>query len=308
MARDAPLFALGLTWSIVVLAVSIFLPAMPDPDNKPRRVGKAAHSVRGTLALALLVSAGLVVIGFVLWLSRPNDMGNAKSDLGAALLGAAVVPFAIFLLEHRFNSISERREALEAERREASNSRNHAQIITATLQDLPGIDLSGRDLNGFYLRKKNLSQGNLQGCDLTRAQLEETNLAGAQLQRAVLVSAYMVGTHLEGALLTDADLTGSNLKGAFLTDSTLTGANLSGALLAGADLTRAVLAAADLRGAQLREANNASDWKLPDCRYDEDTTWPLPPFDATQTGAVLVAWDDPWKSDAELKSWEAVAE
>jgi uncharacterized protein YjbI with pentapeptide repeats len=308
VARDAPLLALGLTWTIVLLAVSMFLPTMPVAENKPKRKAKVDRGTRTTLALALFLSAALVAIGIGLWLDRPDAMGNANSDLGAALLGAAVVPVAIFLLEYRFASLAAARDALEAKRRDDSNERNHSQLMTATLDELPGIDLAGRDLSGFYLRKKNLRRAKLIGCELTRAQLEGTDLTGAELQRSVLASAIMVRTHLDSAVLTEADLSESNLRGAFLINTTLTGANLGGTSLAGADLRGAVLIEADLRGAKLRYARNVSSCTLSNSRYDDDTSWPPPPFDAGAAGATGLAFDDPWKSAAALKEWEAVVE
>lgn len=86
--------------------------------------------------------------------------------------------------------------------------------------DLSGMDLSGKNLDGFDLERANLKGSNLRGADL-----EKANLKGAKL---------------DGASLRDADLRKADLYRASFREADLTGAKLEKALVDSTDLTDAV--------------------------------------------------------------------
>ena len=154
----------------------------------------------------------------------------------------------------------------------------------SAIDDLPGLDLEGRDLRslegqavtlvGANLREArleganlsfarlegaNLSFARLAGAFLSEARLEEASLILSRLEGANLVGARLEGANLGGARLTGAYLGATRLEGAFLSDARLEGAflklaRLEGAFLGGARLTGANLSEAGLEGANLSEA------------------------------------------------------
>lgn len=86
--------------------------------------------------------------------------------------------------------------------------------------DLAGVDLAGKNLDGFDLERANLKDSNLRGADL-----EKANLKGATL---------------DGASLRDADLRKADLYRASFRAADLTGARLEKALVDATDWTDAV--------------------------------------------------------------------
>jgi hypothetical protein len=215
--------------------------------------------------LAISALGGLVLS----WpLGAPVNSGN---QLGAALLGAAIVGLMILVSEHLLsnlvstrmseienrNSLAARErelrreeavEALEQQRGERID-KWVLQFMASFQQDLRRIDLSGRDMSGLYFG----------ACNFLRANLKGSDLRGANLHGAYLAWAYLSEATLEGADLGDADLAGAGLEGA----------DLSGANLCGTNLTRVHLTGAQLDGA----------------RYDRRTVWPEG-FEPHGSGAV----------------------
>ena len=120
------------------------------------------------------------------------------------------------------------------------------------------IDLTGTNLQGFYL--KNLNFNNVSFKD-------------AQLQGAVLINAQLQGAKLLSAQLQGADLCHAQLQGAKLFNAQLQGAELVNAQLQGADLIDAqfdpatTLIAARYSGAAMRVVDfqklqsNRNNWK-----------------------------------------------
>jgi hypothetical protein len=231
------------------------------------------HLLTGAV-LAILVAGGLV-----LWWP-PEAPSNSSNELGATLLGGSTVALAVlvaeFLLSRRMREIADHNllaaqerarqhaelaEELEMRREEAEEALERErgkrmdkwalQLMASFQQDLRWIDLSERDLSGFYL----------QGCKLLRANLKGTNLNGANLNGAYLAWAYLNEATLEGTILSDADLAGASLEGTVLSGANLTGANL----------TRVNLTGVRLAGA----------------RYDSRTVWPEG-FEPRDFGAVYV--------------------
>jgi hypothetical protein len=291
----------GVGWTIGLLLISVGLPGMTDTTPKRTDGASAAEkrSSRNTWVAVFGVAAALVGGGVILWSPRAGGMGDADSDLGAALIAAAVVPVALFALERRFASLDGKRQSREATLRLRQDARYQAEMLAALQQDLSGVDLIGRDLSRFYLRGKKLRG----------AKLENTTLFAANLSYAVLAGAYMQNADLEAALLNCADLSGADLTGASLRWADLSDANLRGdTQLSGANLANARLDRADLRGADLRRVTSLSGCRLKDARHDPRLTmWP-PHFDPEGRGAVALPLSDPWKSEGELKAGSSPAD
>jgi uncharacterized protein YjbI with pentapeptide repeats len=84
-------------------------------------------------------------------------------------------------------------------------------------------DLSGKDLTGLSLARKDLRRGNFRG----------TLLCGVNCWRAQLQQADMNGADLTGANLSEAELAGADLSGARLEGTNISDKNLRGAILNG---------------------------------------------------------------------------
>jgi uncharacterized protein YjbI with pentapeptide repeats len=299
------LFVLGCAWSAGVVTLAVTVPAMSaDQVQSQREWGTAKAWGTAVVIAALLIGGGLA-----LWAQHSGDRPNADSDLGSALVGAAVVAFAIFVLERRFGTIAAqeaRRQAMErrreaerqAEERGKEASRHHAQLLTAVRDDLPGVDLSGRRLDGFYLRAKKMQ----------RAELTDCHLAGANLSRAMLTNAYMARAILDDAYARAASLAGADLTGASLRRVNLNGADLSGGTrLSRADLCDAALREADLRQADLSGALNGPSCDFTGACYDGRTTWP-DDVDPVGAGAVRLEPGETWASEAASKAGDSSAD
>ena len=107
-------------------------------------------------------------------------------------------------------------------------------------------DLSGADLQGFYLvaanfRGINLQDAVLKGARLEGANLTAANLAGVDFSSANLTKAKLSKARLEGANLTKANLSGVDLADANLPNTILTDANFMNAALTGANFRGATL-------------------------------------------------------------------
>jgi len=291
-----------------------------DPSTAPRYIARSGSSLFGTsrtiigtdpalieqaaagerrrgrielailLALAVVLLAVLLVPGLLLWLPSRDEVGS-RANLGASLLGGAVVAFSVMAVEllalwriHRTEDANQRRA-----------DRAALQLQLSLQEDFSGVDLSGRDLSSFYLRRKELAGARLVGADLRTADLSygllpDANLAGAQLDHAQLRGVDLSRgtlTRVEGwsADLTSANLEGARLDGAQLPLSTLTNANLRNADLSGANLNSCDLSGANLDGAQLEGA------QLSTLIGYEGTIWPAG-FDLDDRGVSRI--DPKW--------------
>jgi uncharacterized protein YjbI with pentapeptide repeats len=112
-----------------------------------------------------------------------------------------------------------------------------------TIRDVvaPGIDLSGRSLEGATFEHVDLTGAVLRGCDL-----DSVAFVACALDRADFGGANLYKASISRSSLRDANLRGANLRRAGIHSSTVVGADLSEA-----DLTRAALSETDLRGANL---------------------------------------------------------
>ncbi|WIY23592.1 pentapeptide repeat-containing protein [Parasedimentitalea psychrophila] len=119
--------------------------------------------------------------------------------------------------------------------------------------DLRGANLQGFDLKRLELSESNFSHAKMQGADLSWAEMPGANLSNAEMQGADLSWAKMQGANLRGAEMQGADLSNAEMQGANLRRAEMQGADLSEATLKGADLSRAEMQRANLSGAEMDE-------------------------------------------------------
>ena len=161
--------------------------------------------------IPLIALAGVLAVGFWLWFPPEAD-ANRYSDLGTTLIGGATVGVAILYLERQFSRRAERRDL---------------QMQLGLTDELPGVDLSGRDLSRFYLPGKDLRHANLR-----KAKLRGANLSGVKLDHANLSKADIRGAKLdETGLAPSNTLVPSNelVPGPLFPDANLQGVTLTGA-------------------------------------------------------------------------------
>jgi len=150
--------------------------------------------------LRVALASGLMPTGWVLWaLGDRNHDG--RTELGASILGGAVVAFSVVIIEVFAARRADRRELF---------------LMLNFQQDHPGIDLHGWNLADFRLRRKQMPFADLRGANLKRACLVDTNLMYAKLGRANLREADLTNADLRSADLAEADLRGANLTDALL--------------------------------------------------------------------------------------------
>ncbi|WP_457627983.1 pentapeptide repeat-containing protein [Persephonella sp.] len=150
---------------------------------------------------------------------------------------------------------------------------NKTLPLTLSLENLPRIDLSERNLNYAKLRNLfmpladmervnfygadlmgiNLYKANLELSNLTGTNLELANLSGAVLSKAYLYKAKLKSTNLMSAVLSKANLEAADLSEAILFKANLESANLSEANLESVNLSGAILNSTNLSRANLRK-------------------------------------------------------
>jgi hypothetical protein len=215
-----------------------------------------------TSSLLLGVAVALAVIGVVIWSSESTAEGS-RSNLGAALLGSAVVTFTVF----GFQLADARQQAaLEQDYREASltlqsvSNRIDEQAITAQQQAIRLQTLAIKAQQDLAKIERSIGQRQVAATRRTGA---PTGLQHLQLTLALQDD------------LTGIDLRNMDLSGYFLRNKTLVDANLAGTDLSGANLQGTNLMGANLRGANLRGSI-----------ADGSTQWPRG-FDARRAGVIL---------------------
>jgi uncharacterized protein YjbI with pentapeptide repeats len=238
------------------------------------------------------VLPAIVIVGIGIW-GSPGPNSNRSSDLGAAMIGGAVIAAAVLLVEQRFAG-------------EAENRNIRFQI--GLQKELPSIDLRGKNLSDSHWPQKSLPLANmsrvsldgsfLQGCDFTgalftgasliRTELRAATMRGAVLGGADLTEASLVRANLrdcdfsdpadpeiEGAaVLARANLSRADLRLANLIGVDLHGANLNGTILSGAILIGTDLSGADLRNSNLTDAIFFGVKGLGTSKHDGTTKWP----------------------------------
>jgi uncharacterized protein YjbI with pentapeptide repeats len=202
-------------------------------------------SVAGTIALLVIVGVLLV---------RSEKAPGTRSTLGAGLLVSAVVSIGIAAAQLALQDANQR----------AANEQS-LRLTLALQSNLAYIDLRYKNIDGFYLRGKNLRgaelahvearQAILVGANLSGgADLANANLEGAQLRQARLSGSYLEHADLHGATLIESDATGADFGGATLTNTTMTSADLTGSQFNYADLTLAQMQRCVMNGASFQHA------------------------------------------------------
>ena len=151
-------------------------------------------------ATATLYMTGLLVFtGLMYWLPS-RAVRASQSELGAAILGGAVIGFAVLVLQL---GMEQRTEILEGQR-QAAAVRQNTQIGLQNVTDLRQSNFEESDLSGLFLQNKDLSEANLVKANLSGADLRGSDLRGADLRMANLRGANLNETELNGAILNGA--------------------------------------------------------------------------------------------------------
>lgn len=242
------------------------------------------------VVLSALLMTALVAVGLILWWPT-SEIVDSRANMGASVLGGAIVGFAVAFVEVFVVFHVRAREEDLLRRTEKAN----LQLQLSIGDDFEGIDLSGRDLSGLYLRKKRLGRArmvnaNLTLADLSGATMASADLAGAKLEYATLAEADLSSSSLSHARGLVVDLAGANLEGAQLAGLWAPLSDLSFANLRDADLSGANLNSSDLRGANL-EGANLRGARLSTLISTRETIWPEG-FDPNRNGVTVIpaAW------------------
>jgi hypothetical protein len=177
------------TWPIVAVAIFVAAAALSV---------LGVVTVRGVSAASAAIAVAVIAVGLLLWLPSGENKGS-RGELGAAVLGGAVVAFALLFFEGQRETAADR----------LANEQAHQLIVAnqlATQADLRGFQLHAVDLSGLVLANKRLDEA-----DLSQASLRGTNLKGSSLQGSDLIGADLIG----------ASLAGSDLRGALYSTRTV---------------------------------------------------------------------------------------
>ena len=164
-------------------------------------------------------------------------------------------------------------------------------VSRRVVDNLPQLDLSGRDLRGASAARAVLSGAVMDRIDLAHAELREAHMEGTVLTRARLVWLQAYDARFDGANLTGSDVRRAQLSSAGLQDASLDFANLTGADLRNARLKGASFKGAILNGVDLRSARDLTQDQLADAIGDERTLLPLSP-DGGETLYVQSCWSE----------------
>jgi uncharacterized protein YjbI with pentapeptide repeats len=194
----------------------------------------------GTLTSTALALLGIAAVGASLLIARAAPEKSLRRDVAQSLLITGLVALIGFGV---------------TELRRSDAEREQLRSTIGLQQDLTGIDLADRHLEGLYLAGKNFTGADLEGAQLQGAVLQGSTFAGADLRGADLDDADLQDAHLQAADLTGANLAAANLETALLDDANLSDSDLEQANLVGTQLNGACLAAARLDDAQLAGAH-----------------------------------------------------
>lgn len=210
-----------------------------------KRTFRTARIEFVTLSVVLGFGVGLLVVLVGLWLWWPPSGANSKaSELGAAVIGAAVVAFAVLLVQ-----------VVGDQRQERRADRQRLELTLSLQSDLRDLNLSGRDLSGFVLVRKNLTGANFSRANLRDADFTGSTLTGANFSFADLRGVRLNGSMMDGIRAQDADFSRSQLKDVSLKDTSLSRTKFEHAFFDGADLRGSDFFAANLSHARFTQTD-----------------------------------------------------
>lgn len=219
--------------------------------------------LRVVILVLILVASGIAFIIF-------STAQSASSEIGIALITGGVTGFVFLVVQSVMAKAAERERLL---------------LYLSTVQNLTGVDLHAKSLNGLNLVGKVMP-----AADLSDAVLRNARFAGADLRWSTLHRSDLRGSTFAYANLNDTNLRGTRLECVDLRRATFRDAGLDGAMF-----DRADLAGADLEGAELGECIFRR------VHYDYATRWPTgytpPPCDMTviEIHRDKPDWHDYWE-------------
>jgi uncharacterized protein YjbI with pentapeptide repeats len=214
---------------------------------------------------------GLSMVMAGVYLLRPQwKAKNTRTDMGIALVTAAVISVAIFVLQ----ILDENRLRREEVQRQ-NEAANQALRIQLALSEGPlkFMNLRGQDLREVNLVAKILDDAIFDGADLREANLRDALLRGARFVDARLDRADLREAQLTPSALGKAILEGASFEEAIMWKTKLMWASLRDARLVRAELYAADLRCAEVQGAEFTGAV-VEGWKIAGLQYDEETVWP----------------------------------
>jgi pentapeptide repeat-containing domain protein len=162
----------------------------------------------------------------------------------------------------------------------------HLSGVDEKARNWSGLNLSGVDFRGAYLKEVHFEGSQLDGANLQHANLDKAKLQNADLSFANLQHTNLSRAKLQNADLSFANLQHTNLSEAKLQNADLWEANLQHANLSGAELQNADLRICDLFGwEQLKQVNDGGftgskiteeDFKdkiYPEWKAETDSEW-----------------------------------
>lgn len=132
----------------------------------------------------------------------------------------------------------------------------HLSGVDEKARNWSGLNLSGVDFRGAYLKEVHFEGSQLDGANLQHANLDKAKLQNADLSNAKLPHADLSKAKLQNATLWFAELQNAKLSSAKLQNADLWGANLQHTNLSGAELQNADLRGCDLSWWQLEKVND----------------------------------------------------
>jgi uncharacterized protein YjbI with pentapeptide repeats len=150
----------------------------------------------------------LIATGAYLWLSS-SDRAKTKGDLGRGLLISGVIGIAFAWVQFEVNAYQRDSDEKRAAIAERAASRESLQLTVGLQRNLTGIDLSGRDIAGFYFHGKILRDARLVGARGDQANFASVDLTSADLTRGRFRKANFSQAKMGRVLLTGADFRGA---------------------------------------------------------------------------------------------------
>ncbi|NNE74143.1 MAG: pentapeptide repeat-containing protein [Acidimicrobiales bacterium] len=217
----------------------------------------ARDTIRRAVWVPLILAIGLIVgVGAVVVDRAPSETSR---QAGLVLVGAGVLGAIVtwgFIIG------------------ESSRRRRDLQMQINTGNPLDSCDFSAANLDGSYLRNRQMNSIRLAHANLRKADFTGTVMADAVLTRSDARDARfdnIDGFDLHGFR---ADFRGARFFKANLQEAHFEEADLRDARFGDADLTGADMRKADLRGADLGSAT-VTAVKFDGALYDSSTVWPI---------------------------------